>query len=418
MVSLADWYADQGKYTRAESLLTAALEGLRRVQGEEHPDTLRAMCHLGWLFFGQGKWPEAELQFVTALSLDRKVLGEDHYETLKTMGHLGLLYLWEGRFAQSEELYTKALELADRVRGEDHCTLAFMGNLAFLYGQQGMYGRADELSAKALEGFRRVRGAEHIETWASMIVRASSLSKMGKTAPAEVLLTKALEDLRRIDGEGSGKYWTMDTLGETYEAQGRLAEAQTQFTQALEGYRRVFGDNHFWTLATMTHLAELFLNEGRLEKAEPLLIEGQKLGVNLGDEGTLIAETAAALARLRLAQRRPAEAEPPARRALAIRLDRHPDHWTRFDALSLLGAALVGQKKYTEAEPLLLLAYEGLKDREERIPFLWRKKRPAEAGARIVALYDGWGKKDKVDAWRKRLNEEKAGPPRTPGTRP
>jgi hypothetical protein len=149
-----------------------------------------------------------------------------------------------------------------------------------------------------------------------------------------------------------------------------------------------------------------------------LLIEAQKLGVNLGDEGKFIAETATALARLRLIQQKPAEAEPPARRALAIRLDRHPDHWTRFDALSLLGAALAGQKKYAEAEPLLISGYEGLKEREERIPFLWRKKRPAEAGARIVALYDAWGKKDKADAWRKRLKEEKADSPPTPGTQP
>ena len=108
-------------------------------------------------------------------------------------------------------------------------------------------------------------------------------------------------------------------------------------------------------------------------------------------------------ARVRLAQRNPSQAEPLAHRALAIRQQRHPDHWTRYDALSLVGTALAGQKKYAESEPSLLSAYEGLKDRAARIPFLWRKKRPAEAGQRIVDLYDAWGKKDEADQWRKRL---------------
>ena len=36
--------------------------------------------------------------------------------------------------------------------------------------------------------------------------------------------------------------------------------------------------------------------------------------------------------------------------------------------MSLLGAALAGQKKYAEAEPLLIGGYEGLKAREARIP--------------------------------------------------
>jgi hypothetical protein len=145
-----------------------------------------------------------------------------------------------------------------------------------------------------------------------------------------------------------------------------------------------------------------------------LLIEAQKIR----ECNCLISETVAHLARLRLAQRRPAEAEPMARHALAFYQERFPDHWERHDALSLVGAALAGQKKYAEAEPLLVQGYEGLKEREARIPFLWRKKRPAEAGARIVNLYNAWGKTDKADEWRKRLNAEKANSQEVRGTRP
>jgi len=53
----------------------------------------------------------------------------------------------------------------------------------------------------------------------------------------------------------------------------------------------------------------------------------------------------------------------------------------------------------------MLSGHAGMKARESRIPAP-QKKRLGEAGARIVALYDAWGKKEKADEWRKRLATE------------
>jgi serine/threonine protein kinase/tetratricopeptide (TPR) repeat protein len=413
IANLGNMYWYQGKYAQAEQLFTEALNGLRHVQGEEHPDTIRAMVYLGWLLVDRGKISEVEPLLVTTLDLSRKVLGEDHYRTLSMMEGLAEVYRYAGKFAECERYLTKALESAQRILGEDHSlTLRVMAERARVYQVQGKYAQADEISAKALERIRRVRGAEHLMTLAIMVLRAESLNKIGKAPQAEALSTEAVEGYRRTLGEDHDyACFAKAVLAEAYQAQDRLAEAETLFAQALAGWRRTAGEDYSGNLLALNPLAELYLDEGRPENAEPLLIDAQKVGASLGDQGTLIAETAAALARLRLMQRKPAEAEPPARRALAIRLDRHPDHWTRFDALSLLGAALAGQRKYAEAERLLLSAYEGLKEREARIPFLWRKKRPAEAGARIVALYDAWGKKDQGDAWRKMLKTNSAARP-------
>jgi hypothetical protein len=53
---------------------------------------------------------------------------------------------------------------------------------------------------------------------------------------------------------------------------------------------------------------------------------------------------------------------------LAIRQKQIPDSWLTFNTQSLLGGALLGQKKYVEAEPLLVKGYAGLKTREKTIP--------------------------------------------------
>jgi len=48
------------------------------------------------------------------------------------------------------------------------------------------------------------------------------------------------------------------------------------------------------------------------------------------------------------------------RQAVEVYRKATPDTWERFRAESLLGATLAGQKRYAEAEPLLLAAYSGL----------------------------------------------------------
>ena len=89
-------------------------------------------------------------------------------------------------------------------------------------------------------------------------------------------------------------------------------------------------------------------------------------------------------------------------RCLAIREKAIPDDWSRFNAMSLLGGALLGQGQYAEAEPLIVAGYEGMKAREAQIPAPG-KPRLAEAAERVVRLYEAWGKPEKAAAWKAKL---------------
>ena len=68
----------------------------------------------------------------------------------------------------------------------------------------------------------------------------------------------------------------------------------------------------------------------------------------------------------------------------------------------MLGAALLGQKKYVEAEPLLLASYEGLKKDEKAIPPQGKINIP-NAIQRLIELYDATGKKDDAAKWLQEL---------------
>ena len=68
----------------------------------------------------------------------------------------------------------------------------------------------------------------------------------------------------------------------------------------------------------------------------------------------------------------------------------------------MLGGALLGQKKYAEAEPLLLQGYEGMKQREAQIPQAG-KVRLAEATERLVRLYEATNQPENARTWREKL---------------
>jgi hypothetical protein len=100
-----------------------------------------------------------------------------------------------------------------------------------------------------------------------------------------------------------------------------------------------------------------------------------------------------------LSQRKFAESEPLAREAVEFNLKTQPDDWQRFRAESLLGGSLAGQKKYAEAEPLLLEGYQGMQARKDLIavPERYHLDRAREW---LVELYNAWGKPDKAATWR------------------
>ena len=73
----------------------------------------------------------------------------------------------------------------------------------------------------------------------------------------------------------------------------------------------------------------------------------------------------------------------------------------------MLGGALLGQKKYAEAEPLLKSGYEGMKQRAEKITPEGQVRLP-EALDRLIELAEATGKAEDAKKWK----DEKA---RLPG---
>jgi tetratricopeptide (TPR) repeat protein len=415
MGDLALLYSEEGKYAQAEPLTIEVLEERRIRLGEEHKYTLITMNNLAQLYIFEGKYDKAESLLTKALEVDRRLKGEEHPATLTDMNNLAYLYYRQEKYPKAEPLITKVLEVSRRVLGDNHPnTLSTLDGLAMLYKNEHKYAQAEPLSLMAVEGSRRVLGAEHPGTLSAESNLAMLYYDLGRYAQAEALISKVLEGQRRVLGaEHPDTLTSMDKLASIYEAEGRYAAAESLSAKALDLRRRVLGEEHPETLTSVEDLADIFMDQGKYGRAEPLVlklveIQSRKHGPKDPDTGAALVE----LGRLRLKQQRYADAELLFSDALRIFGQKVKNKaqswksWQEYNIQSRLGASLAGQKKYAEAEPLLVSGYEGMLERRAAIT-AYNLPLLEEAGKAIVQLYKEWGKPAKTIVWREKLRSNK-----------
>jgi tetratricopeptide (TPR) repeat protein len=192
-------------------------------------------------------------------------------------------------------------------------------------------------------------------------------------------------------------------LGLAHFDLGHFREAADHFERALKGYEANPTLDPAATLTARGNLIDALLADGQADRAAPLvagMVAARRK--EYGSDDTRFAASLAFYAGKLLDHGRPADAEPLARESLAVREKKEPEAWRVANARSLLGGALLGQRKYAEAESFVLAGYEGLKSQEAKIPPEGRQNLP-KAARRVVDLYDGWGKADKAAEWRVKL---------------
>jgi uncharacterized protein HemY len=131
---------------------------------------------------------------------------------------------------------------------------------------------------------------------------------------------------------------------------------------------------------------------GRYAEAEPRILNVLNLWREiLGREHPDTLNALTVLGETRLGRQKYLDAEPVLREALQIQEKVNAMPWQRHNVQSMLGASLAGQKRYAEAESLLVSAYQGMIAVENRIP-AFNKFFITRARERIVSLYRAWGR--------------------------
>ena len=436
-------YMDLGLYAGASKQLERVLTLQRRMLGPENPGTLRTTNALAMTAIHTAAFAAAERLEKPSLAIQERVLGPRHPETLNALNVLANAYLGEGRFAEAERVfsqllprlraddmmkarvlnnlgvvydeterrpealsyYREAFLTAQRLVGPEHpLTLSFMKNVGGAYEELGDYAQGEAMTSQVMEIERRVLGPAHPETLITTVNLAEMYLNEGKYAQAESLGGEALQALQRVLGpEHQSTLITARNLGFCQAVRREYETAEPALLRVLETERRVLGEDNRSSLDAQAAIVFLYQQQGRYGQAEKyardLVLRRRR---TQGDDSADTMAAANDLALVLRSQKDFAASEALAREALATETKLRPDGWQRFRAESLVGAALAGQEKYAEAEPLLLEGYQGLLARKDRVE-VWNRDQLDSAGEWVAGLYQSWGKPQKSAEWRARL---------------
>jgi len=359
--TIGELYYSQGRYDQAEQILRKSLEGHRRLYSDASHQTAETLNLLANTLFRKGAYAEAEMLFRQDIDMERKLARRGRLD-VRVMAHaLGdygsMLDLMETKSA--EPLLREALQYASKLTGKDRAFVAMIENdLAIEASRRGDSREEERLQRAAIDEYRRLPAGAYAEMGVSLSNLGAMLINQGRYEEAEPFVREGLQVRQKVLGNSHP-----DTAGSWYRlsdllySEGDYKGAESACREALEVYKRA-----------------LPRPQDTVNFATPLT----ELGMILNKMG------------------RPREAEACVREALAIRTRLlTPGHRLIASSKGALGESLRLQKRYVEAEPLLVESYSILRSS----PAAERNPRMKEVRQSLKALYDAWHKPEKAASY-------------------
>jgi eukaryotic-like serine/threonine-protein kinase len=387
--TIAKVYIELSEHAKAEAMYRQVLALQTNLFGTEDTNVAASLAGVAGALEGQGKNIEAEKVAREALGIQRRLLGKNCPQSVPVLNLLALIVGDQGRLAEREATAREALEIERGQQGEDHALM-----LTYV-----------------------------------LHTLAYTLYLEGKYAEAEAPYREALAITRETGATDQTMGHLLNNLALTLDAQGKLDEAESLFREALALRKQLFGNEHPDVAVSLANLAVALgqqaemsgvsQSQRKLGEAEALCYESAKiLRHKSPPDAAQLAGTLAELTSVLISEGKFTAAEPIAKECQAIREQTIPEDWRTFNSRSQLGATLLGQKQYAEAEPFLISGYQGMKQRENMMP-LSSKPRIKAALRRLTQLYEATGRPDRAAEWKAKLEEyEQSQSPNSTSTQP
>jgi tetratricopeptide (TPR) repeat protein len=382
---------------RGSARIDAELGRQPEVQG-------RLMATMGVVYRSLGLYGDSVRLLERAVDVRRQAVGPRHADVAATLQDLGVVKTMTGDFDGAGRALDEALVLRTEIFGADSVevgeTLGMQGSLAYDLGD---FARAVALNRRRLEILRANPGPQTEEALSDTLndLALSVEEESADYAQAEQLLMEALDIRRRVLGNTHPKVpQGINNLAMAYYRGQKLEAAEPLFREAVERNRALFGDLHPEVSTTMNNLALVVRDQGRYPEANDLWAAVYDADVKLlGADHPSVTGTLTNWAESLRRGGDVVTAEVKLREVLELSAKRLPaGHWQLAAPKSLLAMCLVPQRRFDEAEALLLEAHTSLQGAFD--PSHPRIQRVVE---RVVSLYEAWGRQAEADEWRARL---------------
>ncbi len=454
--NLAKSYLDSGQTGHAIDLLRRVSDAEEKVHGLKHRSTLETLANLADALTSDKQDEEALKIYSRINDPFAEVLGTNHPQTLRMQNAYAAQLCNVGQMRKGLSILEDVSRRAVEHYGNDsHDALQFRQALAEQYTIVGRIADSIRLLEELEEDALRVLGPEHVGV---MIIRHN----LAKSYVDDDRMDDAIQKMEEVTQHGMKHLGVSHPetikankfLGFLYWQTQAFGKAVVSFRNVVDGAKQQWGEKHEETCAGAFNLAFNYVDNEQPEEAarvyqewiphaiaiewkdRELLTVGlsrglsalRKAGIDIDRKPVL----QRLLAEIRLSREtmEPAEyssvlaqsgvglleigelndAETVLSEALELRRKHEPDNWATFSTESMLGDVYLGQKKYDQAEPLLLSGYRGMETRLSKIPDPARF-RVVQSLERLVRFYEATGKPEEVMKWSKTLEEFRAANP-------
>lgn len=354
-------YVDVRNYAAAERNLRQALDEQTRIYGEGSPKLLKVEFSLAELLLGKADYENAASIYTRRFPLLRTEFQRANIDAVffvMALNNYALLQRALGDSSMAEALLREALTLSSKYSLKSQTEFAG-GFLTLILLDQGKVTEAADRQEAAVAHYRSLPNIETPEFSAALTLLGSILMEKGDLTGAEANLREGEALYRKLFGPNHiAIYDNLRLQAQVSYLAGKYPEGSATINQVLENYRRNSNPKYI-SYGTALTVQGLILNKlGRSDEAEKALREAVKLrGENLPEK-----------------------------------------HFMTALSKGALGEFLTAQKRFAEAEPLLLGSYESLKNSQSA-----DSPRIRTATGRLVTLYSDWGKPSDANNFRNRL---------------
>jgi eukaryotic-like serine/threonine-protein kinase len=398
---------DAGALPESIALFEQVRDAQARCAQTDRRDFLTNLHNLAMAYWKVARWTEACNVLEQVRDDLLKTEGPDDAQTIAVLDDLSAVYAKVGKSAQAVALAQQVWDARVKRYGADHyLAILSLNNLAARYQATGKMRQALALFEEARDGLVPRLGAEHPSSLSILDNLARMYRAFGRAQEA-VSLAEQVRNMRmlKLGPFHPDTIYTIDNLGSSYQAAGEPDKAMNMFQTAAEGLEKL-NFAHGAAGLIIWHLCDSLERRKQFDRAD--LWRGKWLAAAKkmhGPDSAAYAEVLANQAEFTIPNQRYPEAESMLRECLAILKKQPTDSVMMFLAKSMLGGALLSQKRYAEAEPLLIEGYEGVKAHEAQMSPLSARFCVRQSGQRVVQLYQAWGKAEKAAEWRMNLRE-------------
>ncbi|MDB5309220.1 MAG: Kinesin light chain-like protein [Gemmataceae bacterium] len=277
-------FRKMGRYRRAEAELKSALAVLDKADPPAPDQVVACENELGLVTLDLGFPRDALPYFIRAVEGGKRLYGEDHPMYAALLHNLALAREKGGEFPEAERLYTRALEIK-QAREKDGLDAAItLETLGSFYLAAHDYARAEPLLRKALDIRVRVRGENHPVVATTFNELGVLYLTRGDYRRAEPFLRRAAESRQKVLGRHPDTAKSFDNYAKLYAAMGNLLRAAELYRAALDIRRAVLPDGHPDLAVGVNNLATVLGEVGAWDKAEPLFREAVAMIEKSGSE--------------------------------------------------------------------------------------------------------------------------------------